>query len=62
LAQPISSPKIVFRRDIQFDKKIIFSWCRAEAGGTYTGAVVDIAVFGTSAGILCIAILLGGLY
>jgi len=32
------------------------------AGGTYTGAVVGIAVCGASAGILCIPALLGGVY
>ena len=32
------------------------------AGGTYTGAVMGIAVCGASAGILCIPALLGGVY
>ncbi|WP_257473370.1 hypothetical protein [Prochlorococcus marinus] len=32
------------------------------AGGTYTGAIVGIAVCGASAGILCIPALLGGVY
>ena len=32
------------------------------AGGTYTGAVIGIAVCGASAGILCIPALLGGVY
>ena len=32
------------------------------AGGTYTGAVVGIAVCGATAGILCIPALLGGVY
>ena len=32
------------------------------AGGTYTGAVVGIAVCGASVGILCIPALLGGVY